>query len=302
MGKTVAETISHLTKKILDKNKAIVIGQCLTAVGWVQNTVPKQKKGILELPMTDLAGAGFAVGAAIAGVRPIFILRFQSFLWLNASPIVNHAAKSKEMFGYSAPVFLRAIASEGSSSGPVHTNCYHSPFIHMPGIKVCAPMTPKEYVSIWKDYLKGDDPFLVSEHRISYKSKKEFKNIIKKKSSLTLFLISASRFEQEKILKLLNKDNIEIDIFHLVWLKPFMIKKEYILSLNKTKIGLVIDSTYEACSASEHISLKLSNSATNAKVYNFGMQDRSPGCAKNLRNGTPDARKITSKIKKILKK
>ena len=47
----------------------------MSAVGWVQNTVPAQKKGIIELPMTDVAGAGFAVGASLANIRPIFILR-----------------------------------------------------------------------------------------------------------------------------------------------------------------------------------------------------------------------------------
>ena len=44
MGKSVAETIRDLSKKIIDKNRAVVIGQCLSAVGWVQNTVPPQKK------------------------------------------------------------------------------------------------------------------------------------------------------------------------------------------------------------------------------------------------------------------
>lgn len=44
MEKTVAETIKTLSKKLVDKNKAIIIGQCLSAVGWVQNTVPPQKK------------------------------------------------------------------------------------------------------------------------------------------------------------------------------------------------------------------------------------------------------------------
>ena len=62
MEKTVAETIKELTKDHINKRNGKVIGQCLTAVGWVQNTVPPQKKGIIELPMTDLAGAGFAVG------------------------------------------------------------------------------------------------------------------------------------------------------------------------------------------------------------------------------------------------
>ena len=302
MGKTVAETIRNLSKKILDKNKGIVIGQCLSAVGWVQNTVPAQKKGIVELPMTDVAGAGFAVGAALAGIRPIFILRFQSFLWLNASPIINHAAKSKEIFGYGAPVFIRAIASEGPSSGPIHTNCYHSPFAHMPGLPICAPMTPKEYNEIWKKYLKSDSPMLVSEHRRSYKETIEFKDEINEDSRLTLFLISASRFEVDKIREKLQKRGTKIDVFHILWLKPFIVNKKYIDSLKKTKIGLVVDSTYEICSVSEHISLKLMQKVNISKVFNYGMKDKSPGCSPSLLNGTPDSGMIVQKIIKLIKK
>ena len=63
MEKTVAETIKKITADHIKKNDGVVMGQCLSAVGWVQNTVPNQKKGIIELPMTDVAGAGFAVGA-----------------------------------------------------------------------------------------------------------------------------------------------------------------------------------------------------------------------------------------------
>ena len=301
MGKTVAETIRHITKKHIEKNNGVVMGQCLTAVGWVQNTVPKQKKGVIEFPMTDVAGAGFAVGAAIAGSRPIFILRFQSFLWLNASPLINHAAKTKELFQYAAPVFIRAIASEGKSSGPLHTNCFHSPFAHMPGLPICAPMTPKEYESIWKTYIKNDDPLLVSEHRRSYKETKEFKDIINNDSKISVFLISASRFEIDQAKDFLKKKNINIDIFHLVWLKPFKIKKKYLSSLSKTKRGLVIDSTYEICSLSEHIAFNLMKKSTNVKVWNYGMKDKSPGCAERLQNGTPNANQIASKIIRLIK-
>ena len=125
----VAETIRALTKKHLN-NGSIIIGQCLSAVGWVQNTIPKQKKGIIELSMTDTAGAGMAVGAAIGGGRPILVLRFQSFLCLNSSPIVMHAAKCKEIFGYSCPIYVRAIASESDSGqGPIHANTYQAVFV-----------------------------------------------------------------------------------------------------------------------------------------------------------------------------
>ena len=301
MGKTVAETIKKISHNHTNKNNGVIMGQCLSAVGWVQNTVPAQKKGIIEFPMTDVAGAGFAVGAAIAGARPIFILRFQSFLWLNASPLINHAAKAKEIFGYSAPVFIRAIASEGISSGPLHTNCYHSPFAHMPGLPICAPMTPKEYISIWKNFKKNSDPLLVSEHRRSYKEKKEFKNSVSSKSQISIFVISAARFEIDKVRAVLNEKNIEIDIFHLLWLKPFKINKEFIKSLKKTKKGLVIDSTYEICSLSEHIAYTLMKEVKLTKIVNFGMKDQSPGCSEKLLNGTPNAKQIVEKILNLIK-
>ena len=301
MGKTVAETIKKISHNHTNKNNGVIMGQCLSAVGWVQNTVPAQKKGIIEFPMTDVAGAGFAVGAAIAGARPIFILRFQSFLWLNASPLINHAAKAKEIFGYSAPVFIRAIASEGISSGPIHTNCYHSPFAHMPGLPICAPMTPNEYISIWKNFKKNSDPLLVSEHRRSYKEKKEFKNFVSSKSQISIFVISAARFEIDKVRAVLNEKNIEIDVFHLLWLKPFKINKEYIKSLKKTKKGLVIDSTYEICSLSEHIAYTLMKEVKSTKIVNFGMKDQSPGCSEKLLNGTPNAKQIVEKILNLIK-
>ena len=302
MAKTLAETIKKITKEHIDKNNGVVMGQCLSAVGWVQNTVPPQSKGIIEFPMTDVAGAGFAVGAAVGGAKPIFILRVQSFLWLNASPIINHAARVKEIFGYSAPLFIRAIASEGPSSGPLHTNCYHSPFAHMPGLPICAPMTPNEYLSIWKSFINSDKPLLVSEHRRSYKEKDEFKDYTNIKSKISVFVISASRFEISKVQKKLKDQNIEIDIFHLVWLKPFKIKEKFITSIKKTKRGLVIDSTYEICGISEHIAYTLMRKVKNSEIINYGMKNKSPGCSKKLTNGTPSSEEIIRKIKKIIKK
>ena len=154
MEKTVADTIREITKNHIDQNDGIVIGQCLTAVGWVQNTIPPRKKGTIELPMTDVAGAGIAVGASLIGGRPIFVLRFQSLLWLNSSAIVNYAAKAKSLFGYPAPIFVRAIASEGGGQGPIHTGSFHSIFMSVPDLKICCPMTPNEYKKIWKDFIQ----------------------------------------------------------------------------------------------------------------------------------------------------
>jgi len=300
MAKTVAETIKEITFNHLNKNKGVILGQCLSAVGWVQNTIPPQKKGIIELQMTDVAGAGFAVGCALAGSRPIFVIRFQSFLWLNSSPIVMHAAKTKEIFGYSCPVFVRAIASEGVGSGPLHTNCYHSPFASMPGLQICAPMTPNEYKDVWNTFKNNVQPMLVSEHRRSYKSSTEFKDEIKKDSRISIFAISAGRFNLEKAKNILKKKNINCDIFHVYWIKPFKIKKSYLDSLNKTKKGIVIDSSYEMCSVSEHISYTLMNK-TNSKIKVLGMKDYSPGVQVKLDNMTPSGEKIAKFAYRLIK-
>jgi len=301
MAKTVAETIRKITKRHLDTGKGFVIGQCLTAVGWVQNTIPKQKKGIVELPMTDTAGMGTAVGASIVGSRPIIVLRFQSFLWLNSSPLVMHAAKAKEIFGYGAPVFVRAIASEANyGQGPVHGNNYHSPFIHMPGLNVCAPMTPKEYSNIWSQYMKDSSPYLVSEHRSSYKSDKEFKNIYNRDAKITIFAISSARLNALKALDILKEKKIKFNLIHVVWLSPFKISKKDVEALKKSKNGLVIDASYTECGITSSIAYDLMQK-TNAKVFALGLDNRSSGASQQTENGTPSPRKIANTIKKILK-
>jgi acetoin:2,6-dichlorophenolindophenol oxidoreductase subunit beta len=59
MGKTLAETIKEITRIHLEQNNGLILGQCLSAVGWVNNTVP-DCKNIVELPMSDVAAAGIA--------------------------------------------------------------------------------------------------------------------------------------------------------------------------------------------------------------------------------------------------
>jgi acetoin:2,6-dichlorophenolindophenol oxidoreductase subunit beta len=299
MAGTVADTIRELTKRHIAENDGIVLGQCLTAVGWVQNTIPPQHEGIHELPMTDIAGAGIAVGAAIMGRRPIFVIRFQSFLWLNASPLVNHAAKAKEMFGYPAPVFVRAIASEGGGSGPLHTNCFHSLFMHMPGMTVVAPMTPNEYELIWKHYLKNDDPMLVSEHRDSYTRSDELEDRIVDDAQISIFAISASRYSAVEAVERLAAEGVAVNLLHVTWLKPFQVSERAKAALKSSGCGLVVDSAFEICGASQSIAYNLMLES-GCPVRAVGMHDRSSGVAKHLENHTPSASRIVEEVRELL--
>ncbi len=300
MDRTVADTIRELTRRHIADHNGVVVGQCLSAVGWVQNTVPAQTEGVVELPMTDIAGSGFAVGLALAGRRPVLVIRFQSFLWLNASPIVNYAAKSKEMFGYPCPLLVRAIASEGGGTGPVHSHAYHSMFMHMPGLPVCAPMTPGEYEQVWERYLSHDDPLLVSEHRASYKNNRELPDIVRDDAVVTLYAVGPARFTAEQAVADLADRGIVCNLIHLVWLKPFAPSPAQLDPLRATGRGLVVDATYETCGAARSLAYDLSQ-ATGRMVAAMGLEERSPGASPHLDNLTPSAERIAARIEALLR-
>ena len=90
MARTVRETIKEITRKHLAKGSRC-FGQCLTAVGWVGGTLPKlyEEDGMVELSMADVAGGGILTGLALAGERPIYVVRYQGFQWYNAASIVK---------------------------------------------------------------------------------------------------------------------------------------------------------------------------------------------------------------------
>ncbi len=300
MERTVADTIREITREHLEKNNGLLLAQCITAVGWIQNTVPPHAKGLVELPMADVSGPGIAIGAAIVGRRSIYVIRFQSFLWLAASPLVNYAAKAKEIWNMPVPLFVRAIATEGNGAGPVHTNCFHSLFMHMPGMLVCAPMTPNEYEEVWKTYMAQDGPILVSEHRRSYLSQEEMPDILEENADVTIFPISAARFNTLEAVKLLRKEGIRCNVLHLLWLKPFELTARILEPLKASGLGLVVDSAFEIAGASQSIAYQLMFE-TGIPVKALGQTDRSAGAAPHLENGTPTPERITETVKALLR-
>src|SRR3990167_547280 len=139
MGLTLRETIRDLTAQHLDAGN-IVCGQNLSAVGFVAGTLP-ERNDMTEFPMSDVAQSGFAVGAALVGRRPVYVIRYQGFNWFNLPIVLNYAAKSKAIWGRPCPMLIRTIAMEGGI-GPTTGSSHHALAHRMPGIKSFAPITP----------------------------------------------------------------------------------------------------------------------------------------------------------------
>ena len=251
MAKTVRETIKEITRThLLQGSKCY--GQCLTAVGWVGGTLPEvyEEGGMIELSMADVAGGGIVTGAALAGERPIYVVRYQGFQWFNSPIIANYAAKSKEIWGRSCPLMVRSIAMEGGI-GPVAGSSHHSIYQRMPGIKIISPMTPKEYEFTYESFMNNDDVYYISEHRKSYDNAEELPDIMHLDADITLFPISITRFAAMKAQKELEKIGLKVNVIHQLWIKPFIFKKEWSSALENSKFGgIVLDDDYEEGAAS----------------------------------------------------
>ncbi len=297
---TVAETIKNITRNHLTNNRGLALGQCLTAVGWVGGTVPemKEEEGVVELSMADVAGGGIAVGLGLAGRRPIYIVRYQGFQWYNSPVIVNYAAKSKEMWGVPCPVFVRSIAMEGGI-GPVAGSSHHGIYYRMPGIPICAPMTPKEYQSVWDYFMAHDDPIYVSEHRRSFVIDYEMPDEITKEADITLLPISATRLNAIEAKKVLEGKGIKCNIVHLMWLKPFLVDERIKQALAGSKFGgLVLDGDY-ANGVAKNIAYDIMRQ-TGAKILAAALEERTAGFPPHRDNLPPTPPKIVDLVEKII--
>lgn len=299
MAKTVRDTIKGIIKNHLESGSGKCYGQCLTAVGWVGGTLPEmyEEDGMVELSMADVAGGAIVTGSALAGDRSIYVVRYQGFQWYNIVSIVNYAAKSKEIWGRSCPVFVRSIAMEGGI-GPVAGSSHHSLVNRMPGIKVISPMTPNEYIQCYNSYMNDDVPYYVSEHRKSYDNTEEFEDIILPEADFTIFPISVTRFEMKRLFELAKSENIFLNIVHILWIKPLSIKKEWKDALNNSKFGgLVTDDDYVEGVAS-NIANEL-NLCTKKSVWTLGLDSKTAGFHPSVDNLPPTAEKIFEKLKQI---
>ena len=298
MEKTVRQTIKELTRDHLSKGSKCY-GQCLTAVGWVGGTLPElyEEDGMVELSMADVAGAGIVVGAALAGQRPIYVVRYQGFQWFNSPIIANYAMKSKEIWSRPSPMLIRSVAMEGGI-GPVAGSSHHSIYQRMPGVKILSPMTPKEYEYAYEQFMKDDDVYYISEHRKSYDNTEELDNSILPEADITLFPISITRFAAIEAKNKLESMGFKVNIIHQLWIKPFDFKDEWKSALNNSKFGgIVLDDDYEEGTASS-IAHRMMISA-NKKVHTLCLKHRTAGFHPDVDNLPPNCDEIIKKVKEV---
>lgn len=125
---------------------------------------------IIESPVAENATTGAAVGAALAGMRPIVFHPRMDFMFLAVDPIVNQAANWSYMFEgrIGVPIVIRAVINRGGEQAAQHSQAVHSWFMHVPGLKVVMPSTPYDAKGLLMAAVADGNPVIYVDDRWLY--------------------------------------------------------------------------------------------------------------------------------------
>ena len=123
---------------------------------------------IRNTPISEPAFTGMAIGAAVAGSRPIIEIMFMDFVTLCVDQLVNMAAKLHYVYGQACPLVLRTAMGAGRSYGATHSQCLERLFTGIPGLKVVAGSDGPDCARLLLGALADPNPVIVLEHKLLY--------------------------------------------------------------------------------------------------------------------------------------
>jgi acetoin:2,6-dichlorophenolindophenol oxidoreductase subunit beta len=209
---------------------------------------------VLDMPIAENGLTGIAVGAALTGMRPIFIHMRVDFLPMCMDLIVNHAAKWSYMTGgrVGVPLLIRSITGRGWGSAAQHSQALHALFAHIPGLKVIMPASPYDAKGLLIAASADGNPVLCFEHRwlydfTGYVPEEKYavplgKGVIRREGrSVTIVALSLMVYEAVKAARELAAEGIDAEIIDPRTIKP--LDEELILSSIKKTGRLIVADT-----------------------------------------------------------
>lgn len=125
---------------------------------------------VLDTPIAEAGALGAAVGAAMAGLRPVAEIMYVDFITVCLDPIVNQAAKLRYMTGggVRVPIVFRTQNGGGRSGGAQHSQSLEGILAHIPGLDVYCPADGRDAYDLLRDAIRADHPVCFIENRRLY--------------------------------------------------------------------------------------------------------------------------------------
>jgi len=272
------------------------------------------KRRVFDVPTSENALTGIAIGLASKGVRVLLSHQRVDFSFLSLDQIINSMAKWYYMFGgkVNLPITIRMVIGRGWGQGPTHAQSFQSMFSRIPGLKVVMPSNPYDAKGLLISSIFDPDPIIFLEHRWLHNLKGRVpKNsyllqLGKAKSlnsgkDITIITMSYSTQEVKTLNFILKLNKIKADLIDLRSVNPIDYKLIY-RSIKKTKKILLIDTCHRNGSVSSEILSRITE--TNIEVLKskiIALPDYPvPTSYKLVEDYYPSTKKIFLEICKIL--
>lgn len=221
---------------------------------------------VIDTPLSENGLTGFAVGAALDGMRPVLIHQRNDFMLLAMDQMMNQAAVLRYASGghHKIPLTILSFVARRPGEGAQHSHSLQSIFAHFPGIKVGMPASPADVKGMLLTAIFDDDPVIILEHRHptlfekkEYVPEKYYKtpfesNVVVEGTDITIVTVSITLLDALEAREKLNNRGISPEVIDLRWLRPFDIYA-IIRSVKKTGYLIVVDTGWKICSISSEI-------------------------------------------------
>lgn len=212
---------------------------------------------VIDTPISEATIGGAAVGAAMAGLRPVTEIMYVDFTPLAMDQIANQGAKNRYMFGgkTSVPMVVRSEGGAGRAIAAHHSQSLEALWTHFPGIYVVMPSTPYDVKGLLKASIRDNNPVMFIEHKMLYKTKGRVPeseyliplgvaDIKRRGKDITLATYSRQVLNALEAAQLLAEEGIDVEVIDLRSLKPLDINT-VVNSIKKTGRFVGVTEAYE---------------------------------------------------------
>jgi pyruvate dehydrogenase E1 component beta subunit len=238
-------------------------------VGNTRGLSTKYGARVRSTPISEQAIAGAALGAAIAGMRPVAEIMVMNFATLAMDQIINHAAKIRYMSGgrTRAPLTIRMLAGMQQGAGGQHSDMYEAWFAHVPGLKVVTASNPSDQKGLLTSCIFDEDPCIFLEitllnssrgpkpppgHRVPLGSAA----IVRAGTDVTLISYGRAVHDATAVADHLSKEGISVEVIDLRTISPWD-EEAVLTSVAKTRRAITIHEAVLQFGAGAEISARI---------------------------------------------
>lgn len=225
---------------------------------------------VFDMPTSENAMTGIAVGASLSGLRPIMTHQRLDFFLLAMDQLINSASKWHYMYGcqQSVPITIRLILGRGWGQGPTHSQNLQAWFAHIPGLKVVMPTTPEDAKGLLTASIFDPNPVVFLEHRWLHSAKGVVPEgfyskplgkarLAKEGSDVSIISISYMTIEALHAAEYLGNLGISCEVIDLLTIRPLDWDAVF-TSVKKTGRILVLDTGFTTGSVAGEIVARVS--------------------------------------------